>query len=154
MLFTYSSSRFSKQTSDTIANNTNNSIRENIPLETRTRSWQTSAARRAGMTELVLDPEWLLRRTVPSWHTRSAALNLSIAETTIYHMPKLGSPSDHEPNPFVENRANRSGPSLPELFNISRNKPLVTVRGHLHSYPWTAWQPSRATLVWSCWPWH
>jgi len=53
--------------------------------------------------------------------------NLSIAETTIYHMPKLGSPSDHEPNPFVKNRANRSGPSLLRLFDISRNEPSVTI---------------------------
>jgi len=53
--------------------------------------------------------------------------NLSIAETTIYHMPKLSSPLDHEPNPFVENRANRSGPSLPGLFDISRNEPSATI---------------------------
>jgi len=55
-------------------------------------------------------------------------LNLSIMETTtIYHMPKLGSPSDHKPNPFAENKADRSGPSLPGLFDISRNKPSVTI---------------------------
>jgi len=42
-------------------------------------------------------------------------------------MPKLGSPSDHEPNPFVENRADRSGPSLLGLFDISRNKPSATI---------------------------
>jgi len=53
--------------------------------------------------------------------------NLSITETTIYHMPKLGSPSDHEPNFFVENRANRSRPSLPGLFDISRNEPSATI---------------------------
>jgi len=53
--------------------------------------------------------------------------NLSIAETTIYHMPKLSSPLDHEPNPFVDNRANRSGPSLPGLFDISRNEPSATI---------------------------
>jgi len=53
--------------------------------------------------------------------------NLLIAETTIYHTPKLGSLSDHEPNLFVENRANRSGPSLPGLFDISRNEPLATI---------------------------
>jgi len=53
--------------------------------------------------------------------------NLSIAETTIYHMPKLSSPLDHEPNLFVDNRANRSGPSLPELFDISRNEPSATI---------------------------
>jgi len=39
----------------------------------------------------------------------------------------LGSPSDCEPNPFVKNRADRSGPSLPGLFNIFRNKPLATI---------------------------
>jgi len=54
-------------------------------------------------------------------------LNLSIAEITIYHMPKLGSPSDHEPNLFVKNRVNRSGLSLPGLFDISRNKPSATI---------------------------
>jgi len=54
-------------------------------------------------------------------------LTLSITETTIYHMPKLGSPSDHEPNLFVKNRANRSGLSLPGLFDISRNEPLATI---------------------------
>jgi len=54
-------------------------------------------------------------------------LNLLIIETTIYYMPKLGSPSYYEPNPFVENRANRSRLSLPGLFNISRNKPLTTI---------------------------
>jgi len=48
-------------------------------------------------------------------------------ETTIYHTPKLDSLSDHKLNPFVENRAYRRGPSLPGLFNISRNKPLVTI---------------------------
>jgi len=48
-------------------------------------------------------------------------------ETTIYNTPKLGSPSDQEPNPFVENRADRSGPSLPGLFDISRNEPLATI---------------------------
>jgi len=53
--------------------------------------------------------------------------NLLIAETTIYHMSKLGSLSDHELNPFVENRANRSGLSLPGLFDISRNEPLATI---------------------------
>jgi len=53
--------------------------------------------------------------------------NLSIAETTIYNTPKLGSPSDREPNPFVENRADRSGLSLPGLFDISRNKPSATI---------------------------
>jgi len=54
--------------------------------------------------------------------------NLSIVETTtIYHTPKLGSPSDHEPNPFVENRADRNRPSLPGLFDISRNKPSATI---------------------------
>ena len=42
-------------------------------------------------------------------------------------MPKLGSLSDHEPNPFVENRANRRGLSLPGLFDISRNEPLATI---------------------------
>jgi len=42
-------------------------------------------------------------------------------------MPKLGSPSDHKPNPFVENRADRSGPSLLGLFDISRNKPSATI---------------------------
>jgi len=42
-------------------------------------------------------------------------------------MPKLGSPSDHKPNPFAENRANRSRPSLPGLFDISRNKPSATI---------------------------
>jgi len=69
-----------------------------------------------------------LRRTTLTRQTRSAALDLSIAETTtIYHIPKLGSPSDHKPNPFVENRADRSRPSLPGLFNISRNKPLTTI---------------------------
>jgi len=39
----------------------------------------------------------------------------------------LGSPSDREPNLFVENRADRSGPSLPGLFDISRNKPSATI---------------------------
>jgi len=53
--------------------------------------------------------------------------NLSIAETTIYNTPKLGSPSDCESNPFVENRADRSRPSLPGLFNISRNEPSATI---------------------------
>jgi len=53
--------------------------------------------------------------------------NLAIAETTIYHMPKLGSPSDHEPNPFVENKADRSRLSLLGLFDISRNKLLATI---------------------------
>jgi len=47
--------------------------------------------------------------------------------TTIYHMPKLSSPSDHKPNPFVENRANRRGLSLPGLFDISRNEPSATI---------------------------
>jgi len=111
-----------------MANNTNNSTRENIPLETRTRSHQTLAAQCSRTTELVPNPERLLRRTVPTQQTRSATLNLSIAETTtIYNTPKLGSPSDHEPNPFVKNRADRSGPSLPGLFNISRNKPSATI---------------------------
>jgi len=53
--------------------------------------------------------------------------NLSIVETTIYNTPKLGSPSDHKPNPFVENRADRSGLSLPGLFDISRNEPSATI---------------------------
>ena len=79
------------------------------------------------MTEPVPDPEWLLRRTAPSPHTRSTVPNLSIMKTTIYHTPKRGSPSDHKPNPFVENRADRSGPSLPGLFDISRSKPLATM---------------------------
>jgi len=48
-------------------------------------------------------------------------------EMTIYHMPKLGSLLDHEPNLFVENRANRSRPFLPGLFDISKNKPLATI---------------------------
>jgi len=48
-------------------------------------------------------------------------------ETTIYHTPKLGSLSDHKPNPFVENRADRSRLSLPGLFDISRNKSLATI---------------------------
>ena len=52
-------------------------------------------------------------------------LNLLVVEITIYHMPKLGSLSDHEPNPFV--RADRSRLSLLGLFNISRNKPSVTI---------------------------
>ena len=127
MPFTYSALCFSNQTSDKTANNTNNSTRENIPLETRTRSRQTLAVQRAGTTEPVPNPERLLRRTVPTRRTRSAVLNLSIAETTIYNTPKLGSPSDQEPNPFVENRADRSGPSLPGLFDISRNEPLATI---------------------------
>jgi len=68
-----------------------------------------------------------LRRTALSRHIRSATPNLSIAETTIYHIPKLGSPLDYEPNPFVENRADRSRLSLPGLFDISRNEPLATI---------------------------
>ena len=127
MPFTYSASRFSNQTSNKTANNTNNSTRENISLETRTRSHQTLAAQRAGMTEPVPNPERLLRRTASTRRTRSAVPNLSIAETTIYNTPKLGSPSDREPNPFVENRADRSGLSLPGLFDISRNKPSATI---------------------------
>jgi len=80
------------------------------------------------MTEPVPNSERLLRRTAPTRQTRSAAPDLSIAETTtIYHTPKLGSLSDHEPNPFVKNRADRSKPSLPGLFDISRNKPLATI---------------------------
>jgi len=39
---------------------------------------------------------------------------------TIYHTPKLGSLSDREPNPFIEQAANRSGPSFPGLLDISR----------------------------------
>jgi len=127
MPFTYSASRFSNQTSNKTANNTNNSTQENILLETRTRSHQTLAAQRAGTTEPVPNPERLLRRTVLTQRTRSAVLNISIAATTIYNMPKLGSPSDRKPNPFVEHRADRSGPSLPGLFNISRNKPSATI---------------------------
>jgi len=91
------------------------------------RSRQTLAAQRAGTTEPVPNPERLLRRTVPTQRTRSATPNLSIAETTIYNTPKLGFPSDHEPNSFVENRADRSRPSLPGLFDISRNKPSATI---------------------------
>jgi len=68
-----------------------------------------------------------LRRTVPTRRTRSAALNLSITETTIYNTPKLGSLLDREPNPFAENRANRSELSLPGLFDISRNEPSATI---------------------------
>jgi len=48
-------------------------------------------------------------------------------ETTIYNTPTLGSPSDRKPNPFVENRADRSRPSLPGLFDISRNEPSATI---------------------------
>ena len=91
------------------------------------RSRQTLAAQRTGTTEPVPNPERLLRRTAPTWRTRSAALNLSIAETTIYNTPKLGSPLDYEPNPFVENRADRSRPFLPGLFNIFRNEPSATI---------------------------
>ena len=91
------------------------------------RSRQTLAAQRAGTTELVPNPERLLRRPAPTQRTRSAVLNLSIAETTIYNILTLGSPSDCEPNPFVENRADRSGPSLPGLFDISRNEPSATI---------------------------
>jgi len=50
-----------------------------------------------------------------------------ITKITIYHTPKLGSPSDYKPNPFVKNRANRSRPSLTGLFDISRNEPSATI---------------------------
>ena len=126
-LFTYSSLHFSNQTSDKMANNTNNSTWENIPLETRTRSQQTSAARHARTTELVPNPELLLRQPALSQCTRSTTLTISIAETTIYHILRLGSLLNHEPNPFVENRANRSRLFLPGLFNTSRNKPLAII---------------------------
>jgi len=47
---------------------------------------------------------------------------------TIYHTPKLGSPSDNEPNPFVDRPADRSGPSFPGVFDISRtSEPPATI---------------------------
>jgi len=43
---------------------------------------------------------------------------------TIYHTPKLDSPSDNEPNPFMDRPADRSGPSFPRVFDISRTSEL------------------------------
>ena len=43
-------------------------------------------------------------------------------------MPKLGSPSDRKPNPFIEQAANRSGPFFPGLLDISRvSEPPATI---------------------------
>jgi len=40
-------------------------------------------------------------------------------------MPKLGSPSDHEPNPFIKQATNRSRLSFPGLLDISRVSELL-----------------------------
>jgi len=59
---------------------------------------------------------------------KSALPTLSTTDTTIYHTPKLGSPSDNKPNPFVDRPADKSGPLFPGVFDISRtSEPPVTV---------------------------
>jgi len=110
-----------------MANNTTN-LSQSYPLETRIQSRQTSAAHRARTTEPVPDPEQLLRQTQNVQRTKSAIPTLSTANTTIYHMLKLGSPSNCKPNPFIKQTANRSGPSFPGLLDISKvSEPPATI---------------------------
>ena len=107
-----------------MANQTTNMSRENIPLINRTRSRQTLAAIKAGTTEPVPDPERLLRRPQATRRAKSALPTLLTTDMTIYHTPKLDSPSDNEPNPFMDRPADRSGPSFPRVFDISRTSEL------------------------------
>ena len=111
-----------------MANQTTNTSQENISLINRTRSRQTSAAIRARMTELVPDPEQLLRRPQATQRAKLALPTLSTTDMTIYHTPKLGLPSDNELNLFVDRPADRSGPSFPGVFDISRtSEPPATI---------------------------
>jgi len=86
--------------------------------EQRTRSQQTSTAQQASLASPVDNPEQLLHRRHRRTGTQAVDPNLE-SNTLGFAPPMLGSPSDIEPNPFLDHNANSSGPIVPGWFRLA-----------------------------------
>jgi len=86
--------------------------------EQRTRSQQTSTAQQAGLASPVDNPEQLLHKRHRRTGTQAVDLNLE-SDTLGFAPPMLGSPSDIEPNPFLDCNTDPSGPVVPRRFRLS-----------------------------------
>jgi len=72
----------------------------------------------AGLASPVDNPEQLLHRRRRRTGTQAVDLNLE-SDTLGFALPTLGSPSDIEPNPFLDHNADPSRPIVPGRFRLS-----------------------------------
>jgi len=86
--------------------------------EQRTMSQQTSTAQQASLASPVNNPEQLLHRRHRKTGMQAVDLNLE-SDTLGFTPPMLGSPSDIEPNPFLDCNTDPSGPVVPRRFRLA-----------------------------------
>ena len=86
--------------------------------ERRTRSQQTSTVQQAGLASPVDNPEQLLHRRRRRTGMQTVDPNLE-SNTLGFAPPTLGSPSNIEPNPFLDRSADPSGPVVPGWFRLA-----------------------------------
>ena len=98
--------------------NSLNLSRAEKQLETRTRSRQTSTAQRAGLVHPVDNPEHILQKKARVVAKRRR-VSSEMSEISDWPTPSLGSPSDVEPNPFLDTSAERTGPIYLGRFSLS-----------------------------------
>jgi len=77
--------------------------------ETRTRSHQTSTVQRAGLVHPVDNPEHILQKKARVVAKRRR-VSSEMLELSDWPTLSLGSPSDVEPNPFLDTSAERTRP--------------------------------------------
>jgi len=100
-----------------MSNSLNLSRAEKQP-ETRTRSRQTSTVQRARLVHLVDNPEHILQKKARVVAKRQR-VSSEMLELSKWPTPSLGSPSDVEPNPFLDTLEERTGPIYPGRFSLS-----------------------------------
>ena len=86
--------------------------------EQKTMSQQTSTAQQASLASPVNNPEQLLHRRHRKTGMQAVDLNLE-SDTLGFTPPMLGSPSDIEPNSFLDRNTDSSGPVVPRWFRLA-----------------------------------